>query len=765
MRKILNLFLSSSLMIGGTLTALVPSSSTHADTAVKDDIVSDNQETNTPPAEVKISKSEALEIAETYFDQSFEDANISYYSDWYRLDHMPVWQINLRKELQKNKYEYFSIVINGNSGEIHEVNYNTNASDELTFPPKINWEDGKKIASEFIKKQFSDKYESVQLNEYNKPSKPSLNENTFYYYTFQRVVDGAPFSEHYLQITLNGNGKITSYRMFWDEELTLPAQKVAISKDEARQMIKDNLDMYLSYNELHQYFIMEKEENRKAILLYNWDLPAPYLDAATGKWIDSTGKEPAHADQTNEFNPISEDNLDLLRVDKQPLTEEEAKAFVRKHFPIPEQSKLRDSNYYENQSGKPVWNFSYEWQKEEEERPYHIQISIHAGTGEVESFSIHHPSYYESSESENKQNSITFEEAKEKAIETVKNWVPSHADEITLTTTKSEVNPGDASRYHFSFKRLKNGIPVMNNGVTVSIFAQTGEVIGFHKNWDSDIEFPKPEQIVSKEDVLDQLFEQYDAQLRWVATYPNRAAENGTLNSDDMNQREYRKAYLFTSKQQLSEPIYLDAFTGKWHSRTTGEQIVEHTTASDIQGLDEQRALELMILYGAIKVDETGKVYPMKDITRGEMIKMLMLANNPDPIYYQKVALSLADQEASFNDVGYGSEYFPYVEEAVRNGYIEDGETYNPEEKITRIEIARLIVNALGYKELANVNGLFTQPFEDLENEKDANIASMIHYLDITDLEAPSFHPDYHVTRAEAAQMFYQYLKARSLLK
>ncbi len=109
--------------------------------------------------------------------------------------------------------------------------------------------------------------------------------------------------------------------------------------------------------------------------------------------------------------------------------------------------------------------------------------------------------------------------------------------------------------------------------------------------------------------------------------------------------------------KSIDESVFLDAVTGKWRSQSSGEVTdLERKKATDIEGHWAARELELMISYKALDLED-GKVRPNQIVTRGELIKMLVLAMNGGGGYRP----FFAAETASFKDVGAGSAYFPYV--------------------------------------------------------------------------------------------------------
>ena len=193
--------------------------------------------------------------------------------------------------------------------------------------------------------------------------------------------------------------------------------------------------------------------------------------------------------------------------------------------------------------------------------------------------------------------------------------------------------------------------------------------------------------------------------------------------------------------------------------------IKEQKSPVDIQGHWAEKELALMIDYDVIEVDEDGKVYPDQEITRGEMIKMLMLTSNPEP-YFTKMRAVYEKNEATFADVNHSSPYFAYVEAAVQQGLIDKSkQEFNPNEFVTREEIATLIVKALNLYELSKIEDMFTLDFNDRDQIQEKGVVSIVSHLGIMSGSNDFFHPTEKVTRAQAAKVYYEYLKQREELK
>jgi hypothetical protein len=97
--------------------------------------------------------------------------------------------------------------------------------------------------------------------------------------------------------------------------------------------------------------------------------------------------------------------------------------------------------------------------------------------------------------------------------------------------------------------------------------------------------------------------------------------------------------------------------------------------------------------------------------------------------------------------------YYDEIETAVANGAVlKDGQTFRPDDYITREEMAVMLVRGLGYATLAgSLSGVET-PFTDVYESK-SSIAMAYDFGIINGTTATTFSPDQNATREQAAAM------------
>jgi hypothetical protein len=208
----------------------------------------------------------------------------------------------------------------------------------------------------------------------------------------------------------------------------------------------------------------------------------------------------------------------------------------------------------------------------------------------------------------------------------------------------------------------------------------------------------------------------------------------------------------------------LNAVTGGWVSPDSGDPVtLEKPVVTDIEGHWAQKDLQLMLDYQALDVKD-GKVSPDAAITRGELIKMLVISMNGGNAGIQYAA----GRASSFADVKSDSPYFPYVERAVDLHILDrstDGSIFSPDATLTREDMADLIVRALGYGKLAEHESIFAKLPASGEQLKHPGADAIVVGLGIMSADSGSFLPAETVTKAQAATAFARYLQARADLQ
>lgn len=153
--------------------------------------------------------------------------------------------------------------------------------------------------------------------------------------------------------------------------------------------------------------------------------------------------------------------------------------------------------------------------------------------------------------------------------------------------------------------------------------------------------------------------------------------------------------------------------------------------------LDKAATLSLM---GGVGGGKFGYGAP---ITRAEFVTVLCRMFGWD---------QAAAPASSFSDVAPGAWYSPFVETALTHNVFDKTETFRPNDPILRIDMAVMLVRALGYRQLAASAEGFTMPFSDVTEQR-GYVAVAYDIGMVSGTGNGLFAPDASAKREEAAAM------------
>ncbi|UFJ41562.1 S-layer homology domain-containing protein [Brevibacillus humidisoli] len=707
------------------------------------------------PSDVKLNKEKALAIAKSYvtLPAGAELTNTSFRNrdNWRSF---PEWSFDWMKKEENGRGTNLSISvsINADTGELTSYHTWENKRDDSNSGQPIEREAAAKIAEQFLNQHASAKKSQVRLYDRHMPNeKPPLGNDVRYTFRYARVANDILFPDNGIYIEVDGSGKVTSYNLDWNDKITFPKPKETIGEDQAAEAFKESANAKPVYNLPWERY---NDNQAKPYLVYQ--NPFEYfIDAQTGEPLKQD-LEPRSADQ----EPVPVTNGSLTPHNSGgSLSQEDAVKLTNKLFSL-SGYELASVNYYENESRSEssVWRLRYEKEGTSNEETSYVYVSLDAKTGDVLSFNndMIRPLATESGKTEKVD--WTEEQIREKAIAALKKYSPSIASELYLTDVndRREFERGDWVSIHFH--RLIDGIQAASGTASITFNLAKGEIEHYDVNIGSETYPNQPPSHASADEAVAAWWEEAKVELEYVLPpIREELIKMGKANPED--ELTARLVYR-VSTTPYEQPYAYHAETGEWVSLSTGNTISLHRVKpSDIEGHPAEKQLTLMYEYDAISPID-GKLMPERAITRGEMIKMLMITLNHGRFYPERYALD----KATFNDVTAGSQYFAYVEAAVQSGLLsKDAPNLKPDETITRGELADMLVRALGLHKLADYDSLFATNVTDISEEERGTIA-IITTLGIMSAQDGKFSPDLVVNRADAAVAFSRFLEKRNEL-
>ena len=160
--------------------------------------------------------------------------------------------------------------------------------------------------------------------------------------------------------------------------------------------------------------------------------------------------------------------------------------------------------------------------------------------------------------------------------------------------------------------------------------------------------------------------------------------------------------------------------------------------------------IELMASKHIIEADASKKFGPDVNITRAEIVKMLVNVLRYDP---DKNVDLITPQTASFKDVSIGSLYFPYIETAAKYGITKgnpDG-TFGPDDTVTREQLTTMIIRAMGIGADSDMSILSFEDKEDIPEWAAESIIAAYERGLVMGVGGNKFGVGSTATRAQAA--------------
>lgn len=778
-RKALALCLTAAMLAGLYSVPAAYASNEHAKTVTRelasgDTAVSDTNSNAGAEEKGSLDKDQAEKLLRQYIsipsDYKLQSSNSS--SIKKQNGAIPVWGMEFVKTVNGKRLGSIYASLDADSGQLLSFEaYTDQTNAKPVYPLKVNRDAAQKLAVDFIGEIAANYADQVQFNEEVGASLlPPLSGEIRHELRYDRVVNGIPFIDNYIQLSIDSEGHVLQFRLEWDDTIVFPTSANPISLDDATASIRKHALPDLAY------FIPYSGQKKEPVLHYQ--LPPVVINAETGDQLPRNDESyrPEALKEPLSDEPLAAPPASIA------LTQEDAAAAVEKAFGLTDDYKLQNASFseYVDDADKTSTRWSLEWSVNKDGKDVgYAYASVDGRTGAITEFYV----YRQDRSAQGTGEGITLDDAVASAVEVVKKLLPWQTHEIYLQKPSEDRyknrTPEDIGSYYITFVRKVHGAVVSQDRISVSIHAVTGAVENYSA-YLSDYKYPKQApKTIDKSVVLDRFLDYYNIQLtyRLFSEYQlngqpiTREQYQMLLMSSDSDSEEVKQQSRVELVYQLAhksrhENVVLDAMTGEWRNSETGEPTqLDIPKATDAEGHWAEESLGLMVAYKALDLVD-GQVRPNAAITRGELIKMLVLARSGGRQYAYDTASVALMSKASFNDVAAGSAYFAYVESALQQSLIDLGDgSFNPDATVSRDEMAELIVRALGYNSLANYDHIFKANFKDSKDIANAGQAAIVVGLRIMSLSDGKFLPKKQVTRAEASIAFFRYLQKRAELQ
>lgn len=691
----------------------------------------------------------ALNIAKSKFviPESLSEFNYSTYNQGAK----KIWNLNWNS---KNGMEGGINVSVDDKGNIINYSYYkpTDYSGQQKLP-KISKKDALTVAEEFIKKVNPAVAGQIKLRE--------ENQNTYlgteYYFNYIRVVNGIPFPDNTLSITVNNErSEVTSYYLNWTDNLALPDTSKAISPEAAQKAYKEKLGLRLQYNYYYDNNVV------KLFPVYAPKYNSSYfIDALTGEKIllspyygiggyggggmafDNAKSESAMPAPQS----LTPQELEAIADVSKVMSQAEAEEIIRgiKELELTSDFKVAGANLNRDWMFKQNFTWNIYFQKEATNTGKtdggYVSASINAVTGEVKDF--YRSFYYDG----NQKPKYDFEASKAAVESFLKTFIPEKYKDIIYEEVpdyriyrEAAVEP--QQQYSFQYIRKVNGVAFPGNSISVTYDAVNGKVTSFYSNW-FDMAFPSVDKVLPEDQIYNNLFTDVGIELQYRLNY---SEETTASTGEKMIIRpEEPKSIKLVYAVKSDKPATFDANTGvilDYNGQPYKE--IKPAEYTDISGNFAESQITALAEYG-ISLEGT-EFKPNETITQADFVRLISkTVNYYGPVYPANTTKELDDLYAFLT----------------REGVIKAGEKA-PDASVTKEEAIKFVIRALKYDKVADIQGIFLNPFKDSDQiapDLTGYVAIAKGLKIVNGDENGFFSPKNKLTRAQAAVIIYNYLQ------
>lgn len=526
------------------------------------------------------------------------------------------------------------------------------------------------------------------------------------------------------------DGSITNYWANWSYPGELEDPAGAISASDAAAKFEE-------YNTPELVYVNDYDYENKTVtakLVYKTDGEASEIDAITGEKYERTysysgsaggsgggsaNSDAATAEESSEIQLTEEELANLGEVEAL-LNEAELRTKAEEPDALglsgAEYSGISYRRYTNNFDAEQKYRAYLDYTFRDGENEYGARITMDAETGEILGF---YRGYDYSLTADDA--ALTVEEGRGVA----EDYMSAYYSKYSLI--KIEEPGEDAVRYNpyqrYVFYRYTDGIRNEDNYVMVTVDLCGGGIVSLYENWDYNTVYESSQPVIDAARA-DELFAQEEnISLEYI--------------KPDYGKNEYKLVYSLDNPRN-----YISAVSGAF-TDSNGEEYVEtpaqgSAVANDIAGHYAEKQIKTLLYYNVLGLEDGAESFRPDDIiTKRELASFVV---------------SL--ERKSYVPVASG------VDSLENSGVAEEGELES-DDPAKREDGVKYIINALGYKEVAQLEGIYTTPFLD-EAEISQGYIGYVALAKgmniISGDENSEFNPQEGLTRADAAIMIYNYL-------
>ncbi len=617
----------------------------------------------------------------------------------------------------------------------HITSYNNYdyISENVTVIPKEFPEYYEKTAMEAVRKYMPEladhiKQDTTRLDYYS----------NCYSFNFIRYENGYPMPDNNVAVSVNhATGKIQSMNATWEYNVKIAEPGKIIDKKEAATKLGDKLEMEL------QYICKYSGDKKEAFLAYVPSGRYFSVDAVSGKiytekayYTTEDYEEESAVTMEDKSEGGARNGATLTEAEINKINElasliskEDAIAVVTSNKDLLLDSELKQTTAYLTKYGDEyVWQINMsdprpvDYSTGDYYRAY-ANAKVNAKDGKLVYFWSSVREYYDYPDAGN----VEFKYNKKEAIKKFEKFAKGLEPEKFAQTKKTAENDDYVIYYDYEkdspifggrsirLTRLVDGIPFYNDAIRGAVDRVSGKVYSYSVDWSENIEFPSAEKVISAKTAFDKYLEDDGFVLKYELT------SNTKWNEETYTSTTTTKSRLCYVTEYRAP--YVDAFTGKLLNYGGNEYkpSMKNRTYTDISGHKYEKEIRFIAL--------------LMEAVEGDKFE-------PDRYVTNEFAANL------FNNMW----YFARIPQNLKSD----------DKVLKREELAKIVVEALGYKQIGELD-IYNISYKDADKvSKDCKgavaICSGLKLFDVK--KNGKFKPASKITRGEFA-----YVIARTLVE
>ncbi len=603
--------------------------------------------------------------------------------------------------------------------------------------PKYSEEQGLDIAEKFINNLDSKLLKQYKLIEQNS----TYREENEYVFNYVREENGIKYFSNNISININKfTGVVSNYNCTHSSKVTFEDASKIISIEQAAKAFVDKLGLKLVY------MIKTKDKQQTSYLAYVPKYSNKYIDGLTGE-VENITEYYLYGEMGINFDEkamavsaaganisLTPEEIDAVKSMSDVMSKENADKKVRSisFFGLDDGFKLTNSylnkDWRDNESF--IWHFSYTKEISKDKVLYR-DIQLDAKTGEIQSFG------FNGSQEESTKPKKTEEEAKAICEDVLKSLMASKYDKLKYDDSYSDAFEKKTQDYFtFRFVRMENGIECPENYVEITYDNVTGNVNRANSNWSKNVSFEAPKDTLAIDKIYEILFDKIGYDIKYVRDF--------ATDDNEKSLREFEGAYNAVLGYFINteKPAVISATTGDILDYS-GEiykenEVIDYT---DIEGLKTENEIKILTQMSIRYFEEQLK--PKENLLQKDYFVLLSQLNNQ--FYFG----NKMDDEAVEN-----------MYNSLINSGIITKEEKAPTSALSREDAAKYFVRFLGYKNVAEIKGIYKSNFKDA-NKINPNLIGYVCIasgLKAMNGSNGNFNPKNKMTRLEGLLSIYSYL-------